>query len=201
MEKFLKTLSIIHYHPHSLTTETERFLRRASRHRLILCSRRKDWPLWRWRWWHRLIHELINNLAQQHGGIRIHRRWRAYSGGNTLPRDDWSLALLTRPCLVYIDERATRSSYACCSLQALLLQSTSVIRPAVVIDNIFRFSQAGSEGFRTAVCLHGYQPTFGYRWASFGAYYFHQGRLYCTGSLRPCRLSYRPLLLLQLCCT
>ena len=114
-----------------------------------------------------LIQELINNLAQEHGGTSVFTGVgeRTREGTDLYPRDERVWRYRQDLLGLWSDERAARSASAHRSGRPYRPLSISVISGQDVllfIDNIFRFSQAGSEvsallgRMPSAV---GYQPT------------------------------------------
>ena len=115
-----------------------------------------------------IIQELINNLAQEHGGIvGVHRRGRAYPRGHRPLPARWSESgVINKTCLVYGQMNEPPGARLRVGLAGLTdggvlprCQGQDVL---LFIDNIFRFTQAGSEvsallgRMPSAV---GYQPT------------------------------------------
>ena len=132
-----------------------------------------------------LIQELINNIAQEHGGISVFagvgERTRE---GNDLYHEMKDSGVITKTAMVFGQMNEPPGARLRVALQVLTMaeyfrdeEGRDVL---LFIDNIFRFTQAGSEvsallgRMPSAV---GYQPTLGNRNGSIArAYYFDEKR-------------------------
>ena len=160
-----------------------------------------------------LIMELINNIAKQHGGLSVFtgvgERTRE---GNDLYNEMTESGVIEKTTLVYGQMNEPPGARMRVALSGLTMaeyfrdkEGQDVL---LFIDNIFRFTQAGSEG--SALCSGWFgsfstSRTYAFsRWLSAyagdrngcfaGAYHFYKERLdhIRTGGLRSCGRPYRP---------
>ncbi len=149
-----------------------------------------------------LIMELINNIAKEHGGISVFtgvgERTRE---GNDLYNEMKQSGVLAKTALVYGQMNEPPGARMRVGLSGLTMAEyfRDVKHQDVLlfIDNIFRFTQAGSEvsallgRMPSAV---GYQPTLATEMGAAGAHHLYQGGIHhlCAGSLCPGRRPDRP---------
>jgi len=126
-----------------------------------------------------LIQELINNVATKHGGYSVfagvgertregNDLWREMQNAQITQDDGSQVSVLSKTCLVFGQMNEPPGARLRVGLSALTMaeyfRDTSGSDVLLFVDNIFRFSQAGSEvsallgRMPSAV---GYQPTLG----------------------------------------
>jgi F-type H+-transporting ATPase subunit beta len=150
-----------------------------------------------------IMMEMVNNIAMQHGGISVFAGvGESTREGNDLYHEMKDSGVLPKAALIYGQMTEPPGARARVALSALTCaeyfrdkEGQDVL---IFIDNIFRFTQAGSEvsallgRMPSAV---GYQPTLACRpwWPARAHYLNRQGLHYrCAVCIRTCRRLDRP---------